>query len=69
MKIDTRTMDPWAEINTILSRMETLTVKVGDVTYAGMAELTRDEATGDVVLEFDPPKVEGAAVVKKKAAK
>lgn len=56
MKIDTTTLSPWAEVNTILSRMSSLVVEVDGVRHAGDAELTRDEATGEVVLSFETPK-------------
>lgn len=64
MKIDTTTLSPWAEVNTILSRMSSLVVWVDGVPYAGEAELTRDEATGEVVLAFETPKPKKSAKLK-----
>jgi len=55
MKIDTATLSPWAEVNTILSRMSSLVVVIDGAPYSGEAELTRDEATGRVTLAFETP--------------
>ena len=57
MKIDTKTMSPWHEINQVMSNMRSLSVAVGKETFAGSAELVNDN--GDITLKFPAKKRSG----------
>lgn len=51
MKLDTRALAPWSEVNNILTRMRSLAVMVGGETHEGAADLTIDDR-GHVVIAF-----------------
>ena len=48
--LDTKTMDPWHDINRMLSNAKSLMVKAGGRAYAGKATL--EDADGHLTLEF-----------------
>ena len=54
MEIDTKTMHPWHDISRVLLNARSLTVKIGNETYAGEATLESDN--GEVTLSFPAKK-------------
>ena len=58
-----KTLEPWHEVNSILSRMKSLTVEVGGKDYDGEAFLRVDDDGG--VLLFIPRPTAKTEVLKK----
>ena len=65
MDVNTETMVPHSDIQAMLTRARSLTVKIGKDVYTGAAALT-DDGAGGIVLEFPAPKAKPKAKGKAK---